>query len=603
LGVVGLTAGEGQEGHQGTVLGCTFGRQQPASSGRLNSDPTVIASCAMLLPLQPGTMQLSCIFESLLEVALKLLNVSRDQKYLYIQTDEGIRKQSLNWRGVDQLEKKCRSLIGHEIIHTTSGAWDKDVWFQDVIPNKAAQNDVPVGSASSMSFDGQFPLGKTWKSRSVRRIYGPPGTGKTTKLVNIAKAAIQAGIRPEDIGYFAFTNVAADEARDRIANELDLEPARFANFSTLHSLTTRMGGNEGKSLCQKEHLQRFDSNIGTREEWLRAGDPSSVVVRPEHPVLSQYSIMFNRKQEKPTFEGKSLDDAQSILNRYYGLTIDTSSVDEFAKKYFQEYEDFKKSNNLADFNDVVFSVAKASFPAENIPTFELLIIDEAQDLSALQWDVVTKLSSKAKETIIAGDDDQAIMESFGAAPHLFNEFPTTVPDEVLPVSYRLPRNIKNFVDKHVVPRLGERSNRKHKEWSENVDAVDDGEVIRAVTKKTINPSDKPAPEPLSINKLLRIVEAFKDEEWLIMAPTRATCNQISTGLAALKVPHFCHRQDVLGTDSKIHVQTIHTSKGMGSDNAALVSVSRGDSFLLDKDSRLLYVALTRAKKRLFIANQ
>jgi superfamily I DNA/RNA helicase len=557
----------------------------------------------MLLPLQPGTMQLSCIFESLLEVALKLLNVSRDQKYLYIQTDEGTRKQSLNWRGVDQLEKKCRSLIGHEIIHTTSGAWDKDVWFQDVIPNKAAQNDVPVGSASSMSFDGQFPLGKTWKSRSVRRIYGPPGTGKTTKLVNIAKAAIQAGIRPEDIGYFAFTNVAADEARDRIANELDLEPARFANFSTLHSLTTRMGGNEGKSLCQKEHLQRFDSNIGTREEWLRAGDPSSVVVRPEHPVLSQYSIMFNRKQEKPTFEGKSLDDAQSILNRYYGLTIDTSSVDEFAKKYFQEYEDFKKSNNLADFNDVVFSVAKASFPAENIPTFELLIIDEAQDLSALQWDVVTKLSSKAKETIIAGDDDQAIMESFGAAPHLFNEFPTTVPDEVLPVSYRLPRNIKNFVDKHVVPRLGERSNRKHKEWSENVDAVDDGEVIRAVTKKTINPSDKPAPEPLSINKLLRIVEAFKDEEWLIMAPTRATCNQISTGLAALKVPHFCHRQDVLGTDSKIHVQTIHTSKGMGSDNAALVSVSRGDSFLLDKDSRLLYVALTRAKKRLFIANQ
>ncbi len=557
----------------------------------------------MLLPLQPGTMQLSCIFESLLEVALKLLNVSRDQKYLYIQTDEGTRKQSLNWRGVDQLEKKCRSLIGHEIIHTTSGAWDKDVWFQDVIPNKAAQNDVPVGSASSMSFDGQFPLGKTWKSRSVRRIYGPPGTGKTTKLVNIAKAAIQAGIRPEDIGYFAFTNVAADEARDRIANELDLEPARFANFSTLHSLTTRMGGNEGKSLCQKEHLQRFDSNIGTREEWLRAGDPSSVVVRPEHPVLSQYSIMFNRKQEKPTFEGKSLDDAQSILNRYYGLTIDTSRVDEFAKKYFQEYEDFKKSNNLADFNDVVFSVAKASFPAENIPTFELLIIDEAQDLSALQWDVVTKLSSKAKETIIAGDDDQAIMESFGAAPHLFNEFPTTVPDEVLPVSYRLPRNIKNFVDKHVVPRLGERSNRKHKEWSENVDAVDDGEVIRAVTKKTINPSDKPAPEPLSINKLLRIVEAFKDEEWLIMAPTRATCNQISTGLAALKVPHFCHRQDVLGTDSKIHVQTIHTSKGMGSDNAALVSVSRGDSFLLDKDSRLLYVALTRAKKRLFIANQ
>ena len=534
---------------------------------------------------------------------MKLLDVSRDQKYLYIHTDDGTRKQSLNWRGVDQLEKKCRSLIGHEIFHSTSGAWDGNVWFQDVTPNNSEQNLVPPASDSSRAFDGQFPLGKTWASKSVKRIYGPPGTGKTTKLVNIAKAAIQGGIDPEDIGYFAFTNVAADEARDRIANDLDLEPARFSNFSTLHSLTTRMGGNEGKSLCQKEHLQRFDSNIGTREEWLRAGDPSSVVVRPEHPVLSQYSIMFNRKQQKPSFEGKSLDDAQSILSRFYGLIIDTQRVEEFAAKYFQEYEFFKKSNNLADFNDVVFSVAKASFPAEKIPTFELLIIDEAQDLSALQWDVVTKLSIRAKETIIAGDDDQAIMESFGAAPHLFNAFPTTVPDEVLPVSYRLPRNIKNFVDKNVVPQLKNRSDRKHKEWSENVDAIDDGEVIRSITKKAINASDKPELEPLSINKLLRIVEALKNEEWLIMAPTRATCNQISTGLTALKVPHFCHRQDVLGTDNKIHVQTIHTSKGMGSDNAALVSVSRGDNFLLDKDTRLLYVALTRAKKRLFIANR
>jgi superfamily I DNA/RNA helicase len=538
-----------------------------------------------------------------MEVMMKLFDVSRDQKYLYIHTDEGTRKQSLNWRGVDQLEKKCRSLVGHEIIHSTSGGWDSNVWFQDVTPNNANQNIAPPASETHRAFEDQFPLGKTWASRSVRRIYGPPGTGKTTKLVKIAMAAIQEGIRPEDIGYFAFTNVAADEARDRIAKDLDLEPARFSNFSTLHSLTTRMGGNEGKSLCQKEHLQRFDSNIGTREEWLRAGDPSSVVVRPEHPVLSQYSIMFNRKQQKPNFEGKSLDDAQSILSRYYGLIIDTQRVEEFAEKYFQEYEFFKKSNNLADFNDVVFSVAKESFPAEKIPTFELLIIDEAQDLSSLQWDVVTKLSNRAKESIIAGDDDQAIMESFGAAPHLFNEFPTTVPDEVLPVSYRLPKNIKNFVDKNVVPKLRNRSDRKEKVWSENLNATHDGEVIRSIAKKAINPLDKPEPEPLSINKLLRIVATRQEEEWLIMAPTRATCNQISTGLAALKVQHFCHRQDVLGTDNKIQVQTIHTSKGMGSDNAALVAVSRGDIFLLDKDTRLLYVALTRAKMRLFIANR
>lgn len=534
---------------------------------------------------------------------MKLLDVSRDQKYLYIHTDEGARKQSLSWDGVDQLEMKCRSLIGQEISCSTSGAWNKNVWFQDVSPRQVPKNIATQTPSAHLPIAGQFPLGKTWNSRAVKRIFGPPGTGKTTRLVNIAKNAIQGGVRPDDVGYFAFTNVASDEARDRIAKDLDLEPSQFLNFSTLHSLATRMGGNEGKSLCQKEHLQRFDSNIRTREEWLRAGDLSSIVVRPVHPVLTEYSIMFNRKQQAPSFYGKSHDDAQNSLSRYYGVHIDPSRVTEYAEKYFFEFEEFKMANNLADFNDVVISVAKASFPAEKIPTFELLIIDEAQDLSALQWDMVSKLSKKAKTTIIAGDDDQAIMESFGAAPHLFNEFPTTEPDEVLPVSYRLPRNIKNFIDKHMVPRLAERKNRKHKEWSENVDATHHGEVIWTAEQVSKIPSEKPRLEPLSLNKLLRIVETYKDEEWLIMAPTRATCDKISRGLTAQKVPHFCHRQDVLGTHSKIHVQTIHTSKGMGSDNSALVSISRGDNFLLDKDTRLRYVALTRAKRRLFIANR
>lgn len=533
---------------------------------------------------------------------MKLLNVSRDQRYLYIHTDEGDRKQSLSWRGVEQLEKKCRSLIGQEIRHSTSGSWDKDVWFQDVIPVLPPKEEPPTSAETASYTEKQFPLNRDWSSRSVKRIYGPPGTGKTTRLVSIAIAAIRDGIRPEDIGYFAFTNVAADEARDRIAKELDLEPSRFANFSTLHSLTTRMGGNEGKNLCQKEHLQQFDSNIGIREEWLRAGDPSSVVVRPEHPVLSEYSIMFNRKQQSPSFNGKSLEDAQHSLSRYFRLQIESSEIENYAAKYFKDYEEFKLSNNLADFNDVVFAVAKDSFPLEKVPTFELLIIDEAQDLSALQWDVVNKLSNKAKTTIIAGDDDQAIMESFGAAPHLFNEFPTTEPDEVLPVSYRLPKNIKQFIDKNIIPRLQGRSNRKHKEWSENLQALHHGEVIYALENPTSTPNQAKR-TPLTLNQLLRIVESQKNEEWLIMAPTRATCDKISQGLTALKVPHFCHRQDVISTENRIHVQTIHTSKGMGSDNSALVSVSRGDKFLLEKDTRLLYVALTRAKKSLYLVNQ
>ncbi|PUE27970.1 UvrD-helicase domain-containing protein [Limnohabitans sp. Jir72] len=447
-----------------------------------------------------------------------------------------------------------------------------------------------------------FPLGILWGSQSSRRIYGPPGTGKTTELVNIAIMAISQGVPPENIGYFAFTNVAADEARDKISEKLDIPKSRFINFSTLHSLTTRMGGTEGKQLCQKEHLQKFDLNIGAREEWLRAGDPTSVVVRPIHPVLSEYSIMLNKKKDAPEFSGKSHDDARMLLGNYYKIQIPFGRVEEYAERYFRDYEFFKEQNNLADFNDVIFSVAKESFPEDKIPTFELLIIDEAQDLSALQWDVVHKLASKAKETIIAGDDDQAIMESFGAAPQLFTEFPTSLPDKVLNISWRLPKNIKSYVDKSV--NLDSYKYRKDKAWTENPDHIHAGKVSTSIL---IQEGDSrinipPKFRPLKLKDLFQIIQIKKSEEWLIMAPTRATCDKISRGLKAMNIPHFLHRQDILSNDSKIHVQTIHTSKGMGVANVALVSVSRGDEWLLNSDSRLKYVALTRAKENLFIIN-
>ena len=65
---------------------------------------------------------------------MKILNVSKDNAYLYIETDEGFRKQSLTWRGVDALEAKCISLIGREVTHSTWGDWNPEVWFQDVTP-------------------------------------------------------------------------------------------------------------------------------------------------------------------------------------------------------------------------------------------------------------------------------------------------------------------------------------------------------------------------------------------------------------------------------------------------------------------------------------
>ena len=68
-------------------------------------------------------------------------------------------------------------------------------------------------------------------------------------------------------------------------------------------------------------------------------------------------------------------------------------------------KEFKKSRNLYDFTDMLLEF---NLRPETWPEIEVLIVDEAQDLSLVQWNVITNLISKCKRAYIAGDDDQAI---------------------------------------------------------------------------------------------------------------------------------------------------------------------------------------------------
>ena len=70
------------------------------------------------------------------------------------------------------------------------------------------------------------------------------------------------------------------------------------------------------------------------------------------------------------------------------------------------------------------------------------MVDEAQDLTPLQWDLVVKLSKAVDRVYIAGDDDQAIYEWNGADVTLFQTFPGK--SLVLKKSVRLNKNIHHF---------------------------------------------------------------------------------------------------------------------------------------------------------------
>ena len=65
-------------------------------------------------------------------------------------------------------------------------------------------------------------------------VLGPPGTGKTTTLLNKVDDYLKQ-TDPDKVGYFAFTQKAAYEAKDRAIKKFNLEEDDLSYFRTLHS--------------------------------------------------------------------------------------------------------------------------------------------------------------------------------------------------------------------------------------------------------------------------------------------------------------------------------------------------------------------------------
>jgi DNA helicase IV len=155
------------------------------------------------------------------------------------------------------------------------------------------------------------------------------------------------------------------------------------------------------------------------------------------------------------------------------------------------YKDYKRVKGKYDFVDMIekFIVEGTS------PEFDLLIIDEAQDLAPLQWSMVKKvLVPNSKEVYYAGDDDQAIYSWMGVD---VDQFLLASRDKmILKKSYRVPEVIHGMADT-LIKKLKVREEKKwqpHKQkgsitWHRDILDVDlsSGEwLILARTNYIVN---------------------------------------------------------------------------------------------------------------------
>jgi DNA helicase-2/ATP-dependent DNA helicase PcrA len=254
------------------------------------------------------------------------------------------------------------------------------------------------------------------------KIYGPPGTGKTTRLIELLAQEIENGIPTQRIAFLTFTKAARIEALSRT----EKKESDFPYLRTIHSICYRQLGISRDQIVATHELQTFGRFMSIP---LRGG------------IADPWVEEFERNWVAPTREDLLLQINHS--GRHRGLLLKESlkeancDIDyKYAVWFTKAYRAWKETRGLVDYTDLLMKYLDFGKPLD----VDVLFVDEAQDLSPLQWEVIDKLSAKAKKMYICGDDDQAIFKWAGADSSSFQNYATDT-EEILHQSYRISKAV------------------------------------------------------------------------------------------------------------------------------------------------------------------
>ena len=249
------------------------------------------------------------------------------------------------------------------------------------------------------------------QNEAVKFISGPclvlagAGSGKTRVITSkIAYLVRECELPARYIAAVTFTNKAAREMKERVAQTLGKKEARGLKVSTFHTLGLNIIKSEVKTLGLKPGFSLFDD----KDSMSLLKDLTEVEFDGDKEMLSSLqSCISNWKNELILPEDL----------KHQSLSHIEVEHAEFYKRYYNHL----RAYNALDFDDLILLPTLLLKNNEAVRQkwqnkIRYLLVDEYQDTNTSQYELVRLLAGERARFTVVGDDDQSIYSWRGARP-------------------------------------------------------------------------------------------------------------------------------------------------------------------------------------------
>lgn len=245
-----------------------------------------------------------------------------------------------------------------------------------------------------------------------------PGAGKTTVLLSRTANLIKNnGVNPQSILSITFSRAAANDMKNRFYKLFGKGIQDGVNFSTIHSFAYSIVRN---------YYKKINSPLN--------------IIEGQDVKISKYHILrsiYKAVNREFASEDK-LDIVINIIGYAKNMMLSKEEIIEYGKKQkidniynvYSEYEEFKRDNNYLDFDDMLYlcyEILKTNTMILNYcrNRFKYIQLDEGQDTSKLQYEIIKLLAYPYNNIFVVADDDQSIYGFRGAYPDFLLNYKST----------------------------------------------------------------------------------------------------------------------------------------------------------------------------------